>query len=79
MQLTGYIVRETEKAVAFVLQGEHTGEVKPMWVPLKKIDEREELDSYSPSIQVAGEGVRRLGVPAILDIDAEFLKRIGVA
>jgi hypothetical protein len=79
MQLTGYIVRETEKAVAFVLLGEHTGEVKPMWIPLKKIDEREEWDSYSPSIQIQGEGVRRLGVPVTLDIDNEFLRRIGVA
>mgnify|MGYP000327262366 CR=1 FL=1 len=79
MQRNGYIVRETEKAVAFVLQGEHTGEVKPMWIPAKKIQGRQELDSYSPSIQVAGEGVRRLGLPVNLEVDTAFLERIGVA
>jgi hypothetical protein len=79
MLFTGYIVRETEKAVAFVLEGEFAGEVKPLWVPHKKIDSREELDSYSPSIQIAGESVRRLGIPVRLEIDSEFLKRVGIA
>lgn len=77
--LTGYVVRETEKAVAFVLLGEIAGEVKPLWVPHKKIDNCEELDSYSPSIQIAGESIRRFGIPVRLEIDSAFLKRVGIA
>ena len=74
--LTGYIARETEKAVAFV-QGPLTTDMKPLWIPRKKISNTVETDGYSPSIQLAGEGVRRLGTPVELTVDAEFMARIG--
>ena len=73
--LNGYIARETEKAVAFVqlpLAGEH----KPLWIPRKKISSRVELDAYSPSVQLVGEGVRRLAIPVELEVDHDWLAKI---
>jgi hypothetical protein len=73
--MTGYIARETEKAVAFVqlpLLGEH----KPLWIPRKKISSRVELDAYSPSVQLAGEDIRRLAIPVELEVDADWLAKI---
>jgi hypothetical protein len=77
-QMFGYIVRETEAAVAFV-RAPITAQVKPFWVPRKKITEMTELDLPSLSIDIAGESLRRMGTPVNLDIDAAFLEKVGVA
>jgi hypothetical protein len=75
--LSGYIVRETDAAVAFValpIAGEH----KPLWVPRSKIVALTETDGYSVSVQLVGEAIRRMGVPVDLEIDAAFAKRVKV-
>ena len=74
----GYIVRETEKAVAFV-RAPLTAEMKPLWVPRSKILATEELDLLSTTIDIAGESLRRVGTPVNLEIDPSFLEKVGVA
>jgi hypothetical protein len=74
----GYIARETEAAVAFV-RAPLTAEMKPLWVPRKKIIAMQELDLPSASIDMAGESLRRMGTPVNLEIDAAFLEKVGVA
>lgn len=74
----GYIVRETEAAVAFV-RAPLTAQMKPLWVPRKKILDMQEHDLASASIDMAGESLRRNGTPVTLSIDAEFLAKVGVA
>ena len=73
--LTGYIARETEAAVAFV-QRPLTADMKPLWIPRKKISQLIERDSLSANVQLAGERVRRLAYPVDLEIDAEWLAKI---
>ncbi len=74
----GYIVRETEAAVAFV-RAPLTADMKPLWVPRKKILTTQEHDLPSASIGLAGESLRRVGTPVTLDIDAAFLAKVVVA
>lgn len=74
----GYIVRETEAAVAFV-RAPLTAQMKPLWVPRKKIAQATELDLPSASVDIAGESLRRMGTPVNLEIDAAFLAKVGVA
>ncbi len=79
MFVQGYIVRETEAAVAFVTfnESEKTG-VRPLWVPRKKIAQAVELDLLSKKIQTAQDG-ERIGIPQTLDIDEEFAKKVKLA
>jgi hypothetical protein len=72
----GYIVRETEAAVAFV-QPPLTAGMSALWVPKKKIDKTEEHDLFSVSIEMKGEPIRRMGRPVTLSIDTAFLEKIG--
>ena len=74
----GYIVRETEAAVAFV-KAPLTAEMKPLWVPRKKISAMQELDLLSVSVDMVGETYRRMGRPVTLEVDAAFLEKVGVA
>ena len=74
----GYIVRETEKAVAFV-RAPLTAQMKPLWVPRAKILASEELDLLSTTIDIAGESLRRVGTPVNLEIEPSFLEKVGVA
>lgn len=74
----GYIVRETEAAVAFV-RAPLTAGMKPLWVPRRKIEAMAEHDLPSASIDMAGESLRRMGTPVTLQIDATFLAKVGVA
>lgn len=74
----GYIVRETEAAVAFV-RAPLTAQMKPLWVPRKKIESMQELDLASTSIDIHGESLRRIGTPVNLSVDAAFLQKVGVA
>jgi hypothetical protein len=73
--LFGFIARETEKAIA-VVQLPLAGEHKPLWIPRKKIASLVERDDRSASVQLKGEGVRRLAYPVDLEIDAEWLAKI---
>ena len=74
----GYVVRETEAAVAFV-RAPLTAQMKPLWIPRSKIRAMQELDMFSMSIDLAGESFRRMGSPVNLEIDAAFLEKVGVA
>lgn len=74
----GYIVRETEAAVAFV-RAPLTAQMKPLWVPRRKIESMQELDLASTSIDIHGESLRRIGTPVNLNVDAAFLAKVGVA
>jgi hypothetical protein len=74
--LSGFIARETEKAIAFVtlpIAGEH----KPLWIPRSKVVALNELDQVSASIQLAGEKIRRLAIPVEIEIDAAFAEKVG--
>ena len=76
--LFGFIARETDKALAFVLENESYENVKPLWLPRKKIVDMQELDRMSQQVQLAGESVTRLAIPVEIEADEDFLKRIGV-
>ena len=76
MKVQGFVVRETEAAVAFVrVQDSSVQQVRPLWVPRKKIAQMLELDMTSKTIQTAQDG-ERIGIPCLLDIDAEFAERV---
>jgi hypothetical protein len=75
--LTGYIVRETEAAVAFVQQA--GVDAAPLWLPRRKIVASKELDTLSAGVQLRGETAKRVGVPVELQVCEEFAKRVGVA
>ncbi len=73
--LIGYIVRETEAAVAFVANASDT---KPLWLPRKKIVAMHELDLPSVKVKTAQDG-ERVGIPYEIDADSAFLAKVGVA
>ena len=73
--LIGYIVRETEAAVAFVA---NASDSKPLWLPRKKIAAMQEMDLASVKVITAQDG-ERVGIPYELDVDSAFLAKIGVA
>ena len=71
--ISGYIARETEKAVAFVAT---TKTEKPLWIPRSKILAMVERDDLSANVQLAGERIRRVATPVDLEIDAEWMAKI---
>lgn len=77
MQTTGYIVRETEAAVAFVARRDMKAGVKPLWVPKAKILVRHEQDRASVVIATAQDG-DRVGVPTVLIIDDVWAVKVGI-
>lgn len=77
MQTTGYVVRETEAAVAFVARKNVAAGVKPLWVPKAKILIRHEQDRASVTIQTAQDG-ERVGIPTVLIIDDAFAVKVGI-
>lgn len=77
MQITGYIVRETEAAVAFVARRDLKAGVKPLWVPKTKILVRHEQDRASVMIATAQDG-ERVGVPTVLVLDDAFAVKVGI-
>jgi hypothetical protein len=77
MQTTGYIVRETEAAVAFVTRKDIAAGVKPLWVPKAKILARQEQDCASVTIATAQDG-ERVGVPTVLVIDDSWAVKVGI-
>lgn len=79
LNLTGYIVRETPAAVAFVRDADAaTTGVRPFWIPRAKIHGIVEADALSRRIATAQDGDRQ-GVPVAIEIDAAFAARVGVA
>jgi hypothetical protein len=77
MQIQGYIVRETEKARAFVAYG-HLPGVKPLWVPkLETVSIRDlTLEGVSTvKIETAQDGVR-IGEPVLLEITDYFAAKV---
>lgn len=77
MQTTGYIVRETEAAVAFVARRDMKAGVKPLWVPKAKILVRHEQDRASVVIATAQDG-ERVGVPTVLVVDDAWAVKVGI-
>ena len=75
--LTGYQVRETEHAVAFV-DGKTTVDAKILWLPKKKIDASLEMDTPSIAIQIKGEKISRSAIPYTFEVSTAFLQKIGV-
>jgi hypothetical protein len=76
--LHGYIVRTTDAAIAFVReQDAKTESVRPIWVPRKKLGRVREADAIGRRIKTAQDG-ERVGIPATVEVDPEFLNRIGV-
>ena len=74
-----YIVAETEKALAIVRESDASIEnVKPLWLPRKKIVSLVETDGLSRRIKTAQNG-ERLGTPCQVEIDPEFAEKVGVA
>lgn len=73
--LIGYIVRETEAAVAFVA---NASDSKPLWLPRKKIHAMRELDLTSVKVVTAQDG-ERVGIPYEIDADSAFLVKVGLA
>lgn len=77
MQTTGYIVRETEAAVAFVARRDVKVGVKPLWVPKAKILVRHEQDRASVTIATAQDG-ERVGIPTVLVVDNDWAVKVGI-
>jgi len=73
----GYIVRETEAAVAFVARRDIRVGVKPLWVPKAKIQLRHEQDRASVVIHTAQDG-ERVGIPTVLIIDEAWAVKVGI-
>ena len=78
MQIIGYIVRETEAAVAFVAAAAMIDGVKPAWLPRKKISSLFERDMPSKTIRTAQDG-ERVAIPVSLNLDDAFAAKVGVA
>ena len=76
-QFTGYIARETEKAIGFT-NGESRVDVKLLWIPRAKIESTIELDSPSIAIQIAGDQAQHSATPVKIEIDTAFLLKVGV-
>lgn len=78
LNLTGYIVRKTDAALAFVRESDAgTAGVRPIWLPLKKLGRVREADALGRKIATAQDG-ERVGIPATVEVDSAFLARIGL-
>jgi len=79
LNLTGYIVRETEAAVAFVRDADAAKSgVRPLWIPRTKLGRIREADAMGRRIVTAQDG-ERVGIPATVEIDAAFAAKVGAA
>lgn len=79
LNLTGYIVRSTEAAVAFVREADAgVSGVRPLWIPRAKLGRVREADALGRRIATAQDG-ERVGIPATVEIDAAFAAKVGVA
>ena len=79
LNLTGYIVRETEAAVAFVREADAAkAAVRPLWIPRAKLGRIREADCMGRRIATAQDG-ERVGIPATVEINAAFAAKVGAA
>lgn len=79
MQVQGFVVRETEAAVAFVSQADAGKDgVRPLWVPRRKILAASELDLMGVTIRTAQDG-ERIGLPFSLTVEDEFAAKVKLA
>ena len=79
IKLSGFIARETEKAIAFIgIDADHI-DAKPFWIPRKKISSVIELDTPDVDIQLKGESISRLATPVSIEVDSAFAEKVGVA
>lgn len=76
MQVFGYIVAQTDKAVAFVARRDMVDGVRPFWVPRAKIENLREEDRISQIIKTA-DSAERVGIPHTITIDNDFASKIG--
>lgn len=74
--MVGYVVRETDAAVAFVAESDASiAGVKPLWIPRKKIESATESDGLGRSIKTAQDG-ERIGIPMALSVDDAFVAKV---
>jgi hypothetical protein len=79
LNLTGYIVRETAAAVAFVREADAAQSgIRPLWIPRAKLGRVREADCMGRRIATAQDG-ERVGIPATVEIDAAFAAKVGAA
>jgi hypothetical protein len=52
------------------------GAKKLLWVPRAKIESMNEIDTYSPLFEIAGEKFRRQSIPVNLQVNAEWLAKV---
>ena len=79
LNLTGYVVRETAAAIAFVsADNAPVAGVRPLWIPRAKLGAVVEADAAGRQITTAQDG-DRIGVPVTLEIDAAFAAKVGAA
>ena len=77
MLTTGYVIGESDKAIALVRTCDVRPGVKPLWVPRSKILSSRELDTKSSRIET--DKGTRIGTPVEVDIDESFLAKVGLA
>lgn len=78
LNLTGYVVRTTDAAIAFVREADAgVSGVRPIWIPRKKLGRVREADCMGRRIVTAQDG-ERVGIPATVEVESAFLDRIGV-
>ena len=77
MQVTGYITRKTDAAVQFVAERDAgLDSVRPLWVPVSKLTGPvRESDAMGRKIKTAQDG-ERIGIPATLSVDDDFLRKV---
>ncbi len=75
MLINAYIARETEHAVALVL---NTFNGRPLWVPRSKISRMVERDEVSVAFQLEGERIKRICIPVECEVEDNFMARVGV-
>lgn len=74
--LSGYVVRSTDLAIAFVSnEGASNEGAKVLELPRKKFQNLVECDSLSKNIETAKYGLR-VGFPVTLEADSAFLERV---
>ena len=76
MLFKGFMVAQTEKAIAIVRESDAgVVGVKPLWLPRKKILALTESDSLNREIQTA-QG-RKQGIPHEIEMCDEFATKVG--
>jgi hypothetical protein len=77
MNITGYITRSTDAAVQFVAERDAgLDSVRPLWVPVSKLTGPiRESDAVGRRIRTTQDG-ERIGIPATLSVDDEFLRKV---